>query len=318
MTRNAYYLILLLVWDLLYSCSAFAGFGASGGNKQQPNKNKPPAEKKRRDNKDKGGGNNHPTKQPSPSSSSPPQKKTITLGPNKSVEIWVPPNALEDGDSGELSKFASAAASSSLLQDYASYRGTGDVIWPSALHLSRLVANCPSFVTDRRVLDLGCGLGLASLAVLLGNPTTLALSDIDETVLDWAMKSCEDHWSDTNNNNDHNNHNSAPLQRLPMDWSDPSTWMTEKGAFDVVLASDVLYDTEATEHVAKLLAHVLLGSGDDDDDDDVLKRALIVDPANRPYRDAFVEHAAKNGLLAAPVPFPGQDEFVLINVTPLS
>ena len=287
-------LLLLLLWGILDSTVAFAGagFGATGG------KSKLGSNKKQRRNKKSG------SKTQKPASS--PEKKTILLGPDRSVNIWVPPNVLED-DRQQIAKFTTAAASSSLLDEYGTYRGTGDVIWPSAYHLARLIANCPSFVSDRRVLDLGCGLGLTSLASILGRPTSLTLSDIDESVLDWAMKSCTEEL-------DNNPTNNIPLQRLAMDWSNSSTWMVEKGTFDVVLASDVLYDEDAADHVATLVSHALLSR----DDDNTLKRALVVDPSNRPNREAFVTNLAKHGLLAEPVPFPGQEkDFVLINVTPL-
>jgi hypothetical protein len=75
------------------------------------------------------------------------------------------------------------------------------------------------------------------------------------------------------------------------------------------LASDVFYDTESTEHVTKLTAH-LFGDGDS-----VLRRAFIVDPANRPNQDTFIESSNRNEAEADL--FPGQGaEFVLINVTP--
>jgi len=238
--------------------------------------------------------------------------ETIQLGPHKSVHIWIPPNELE-GSRDETSKFMKNKAN--LLEAYADFRGTGDVIWPSALHLARLVANCPSFVSGKRVLDLGCGLGLVSLAAILGGPSELTLCDVDKSVLEMAWKSCASAADQITG--EENTNNPCSLFKLELDWRNPATW-PEKGSVDVVLASDILYDEDATLHVNRLITHLL---GDDyllaTSTNGPTGRALIVDPISRSNRDAFAGQALQAGLTAGMAPFPGQEnEFVLINVTP--
>ena len=264
-----------------------------------------------------------------------PEIQEISLGPGRPpVLIRVPPNAL----SPDLLGGGGLADRSALLDAFGSFRGRGDVIWPASLHLARLVANCPSFVGGRAVLDLGCGLGLASLAALLGHPRRLALSDIDDEVLALAMESCADMVGggglvlEGGGSGDGSGSGSGGsvlgVERLALDWSDRSTWPPTGGEFDTVLASDVLYDEDSAGQVADLIAHLLLprpegGEGkegaqeEEEEEEDIVKRALLVDPTNRENRDAFVSGAARNGLLAEVAPFPGQaEEFVLINVTP--
>ena len=242
--------------------------------------------------------------------------QTIELGPGKSVNILIPPNKLENEIAKkDITKFASTSRKkrSKLLQEFGTYRGSGDVIWPSSLHLSRLIANCPSFIDNRRVIDIGCGLGLASLATLLGEPSRLVLSDVDENVLDHAMQSCTQMIQ-----TDKDDKNIKEIERMQIDWFDKSTWPDERGSFDTILASDVLYDEEAAVNLSALIAHLLLPSKPTEDETLVSSRALIVDPSNRLHRDTFTINAAKNGLQAEVVPFPGQEEdFVLINVTPI-
>lgn len=268
--------------------------------------------------------------------------ETIELGKNpgtKTVQLYVPPNRLE-GSQDIISKFApqkkknkkNKARRDDLLAKYENYRGTGDVIWPSSLQLARLIANCPSFVNDKRVLDLGCGLGLASVATLLCQPQSLVMSDVDANVLELAWKSCQHHCRQQESKTKVDA--TVKMDRVELDWTQTATWPNQ-GLFDVILASDILYDDTATDHVSELIAH-LFG----DDDDDLLslgtsasspttggeeemkiaqKRALIVDPKNRPHRDIFVKSCAKHGLTAEIMPFPGQEaHFVLINVTPRS
>ena len=45
--------------------------------------------------------------------------------------------------------------------------GAGDVIWPASEAFARLVAHVPSLVKGKRVIDVGCGLGLVSVAAIL-------------------------------------------------------------------------------------------------------------------------------------------------------
>ena len=73
-------------------------------------------------------------------------------------------------------------------------------------------------------------------------------------------------------------------------------------------------------HLAKLLSYLLVAeeatSYVGEDGEEIIGRALIVDPSNRENRDKFVEEAAKNGLDAEVLPFPGNEEdFKLISVT---
>ena len=291
--------------------------------------------KKKKQKRSGGGGFGKPTASNLSSAVSSPSKQRIHLGPDKSVSIWVPPNTLEDNPTTSLHATTTATTTtdrSKLLQDYAHYRGTGDVLWPASWQLARLIANCPSFVSGKRCLELGCGLGLVSLAAMLGRPSSLLLCDKDPAVLELACKSCQEQKKEKNNRENNNGPDTMALDCRPLDWSSPpsTTWWPAAASVDMVLAADVLYDAEAARDIPKLLAHLLLPSlcknrrrsNDDDDstndEEASVARALIVDPCNRPHRDAFVAHAEKHGLEASVVPFPGQtaNDFVLINVNP--
>ena len=300
----------------LLLASDCSGFAAKKGGKRS----RAPAKKSG------GGGGGFgaaPTKTAPPPSDQP-ELQEIILGPAKTVYINVPPDQLapDQINKKDMKNFASASAGSSaraaLLDKYGELRGRGDVVWPSSLQLARLVANCPSFVAGRRCIDVGSGLGLASLAILLGKPSKLVVSDIDEEVLRLAIRSCAEQIQVMPKPS------IKSVERLKLDWSDSSTWPKTKGEFDFACASDVLYDADAAVHLAKLLSYLLVAeegsvatSNIGEDGEDVTGRALIVDPSNRENRDKFVEEAAKNGLDAEVIPFPGDkdDEFKLISVT---
>lgn len=290
-----------------------SGFAAKKGGKR----NRAPAKKSG------GGGFGAAPTKVAPPSSNQPELQEITLGPAKTVYINVPPDQLapDQINKKDMKKFASASAGSSaraaLLDKYGELRGRGDVVWPSSLQLARLIANCPSFVAGRRCIDIGSGLGLASLAILLGKPSKLAVSDIDEEVLRLAIRSCTEQIEVMPKPS------IKSVDRLVLDWSDSSTWPKTRGEFDFACASDVLYDADAAVHLAKLLSYLLVAeegsvatSTIGEDGEEIIGRALIVDPSNRENRDKFVEEAAKNGLEVEVLPFPGNEEdFKLISVT---
>ena len=296
-------ILLLLTPD----CS---GFAAKKGGKR----NRAPAKKSG------GGGFGAAPTKVAPPPSNQPELQEIILGPAKTVYINVPPDQLapDQINKKDMKKLASASAGSSaraaLLDKYGELRGRGDVVWPSSLQLARLIANCPSFVAGRKCIDVGSGLGLASLAILLGKPSKLAVSDIDEEVLRLAIRSCTEQIEVMPKPS------IKSVDRLKLDWSDPSTWPKARGEFDFACASDVLYDADAAVHLAKLLSYLLVAeeaiSYVGEDGEEIIGRALIVDPSNRENRDKFVEEAAKNGLDAEVLPFPGNEEdFKLISVT---
>lgn len=323
LTNIAVVLILVLLKETITEC---VGFSAGGFAKKSSTGSK---KGRRSGNSKKGIKNKKASSSTDSTGSSGVKWQTINLGLEKKVEILVPPNKLE-GDFGrqKIAKFAQLSASddkrAELLEKFGSHRGNGDVIWPSSLQLSRLIANCPSFVNGRNVIDVGCGLGLASLATLLGEPCRLVLSDIDDDVLSLAIQSCTNLIQKNNGNLDTENISSLKeIEKMNLDWSNPSSWPKEKGEFHTVLASDVLYDEDATVHLSELIAHLIIPAieaqpnGVDGNDEEISRRAILVDPINRLHREKFIEYAAKHGLSAAAVPFPGQEkEFVLINVTP--
>mmetsp|Transcript_7707 Transcript_7707/g.11230 ORF Transcript_7707/g.11230 Transcript_7707/m.11230 type:complete len:330 (-) Transcript_7707:254-1243(-) len=294
---------------LLYSQYCSAGFAAKGGG-GFGGSSKPKA--KSSSSGGRGGGFGKITASKAKSGNTSIHLKSIDLGRKKSINIYVPPDEMLK------QKPSDAKSQAELLQKFRSFYGTGDVLWPSSLQLGRLVAHCPSFVRDKHILEIGCGLGLVSAAALLGSPKSVMLSDVDESVLDLAVRSCTEssvrEWD-----------GDIPVKKCRIDWFDKSTWPTATGEDgeelrccpDMILASDVLYSDKAVEPLAELMAHFMLHHDDHDDHDGVLRQAMIVDPIQRVHRDAFLESAEKVGLLVEIQPFPGQpDEFVLIHITP--
>jgi predicted nicotinamide N-methyase len=136
-------------------------------------------------------------------------------------------------------------------------------LWPSGRALAAAVAAGPS-LAGRRVLELGCGLGLPSVAAARAGASVLATDASSDAVVFAA-------------------HNLA-LNELSGDaavaaWADAGGALVDGGPWDLVLAADVLYLNANVESLLRLLPRL---GGD----------AWIADPNRRGARD-FLAAARK-------------------------
>jgi len=134
-------------------------------------------------------------------------------------------------------------------------------LWPSAVALARVVARRP--LTGRRVLELGCGLGLPAIAAALGGGRVLATDWSAEAVAMTAGNAAR---------------NDAPLETAVFRWDDPPEALGPP--WTLVLASDVLYEPRNVDQLLDLLPRLVDKTG----------RILIADPGRRPAAE-FLERA---------------------------
>jgi predicted nicotinamide N-methyase len=127
-------------------------------------------------------------------------------------------------------------------------------LWPSALALADVVAHRD--VRGLDVLELGCGLGLPSLVAARGGARVVAT--------DWADDALELLRTNAARNG-------IDLETRKLDWREPGAL----GAFDLVLAADVLYERRYVDVLAGLLP-------------DLGGEVLLADPG-RPFLRAFLE-----------------------------
>jgi predicted nicotinamide N-methyase len=130
-------------------------------------------------------------------------------------------------------------------------------LWPSGLALARHVA--AQALGGLRVVELGCGLGLPSLAAALGGADVLA-TDWAEDAIELLQRNAE--------------RNGVFLRAVRLRWSEPEP-MLRAAPWDLVLGADLLYEARNAEQLAELLPE--LGG-----------EVLLAEPG-RPYAKELLE-----------------------------
>lgn len=139
-------------------------------------------------------------------------------------------------------------------------------IWPSSIALATSLATlAPAPV---RMLELGCGVGVVTIAALRLGYDVLATDYYDDALLFTRRNALAGTGRE-------------PATRMA-DWRE---WPGDLGRFDLVVASDVLYERPYAEFVAEVLANSLAPGG----------TAYIADPG-RVAVGAFIAAAAARGL----------------------
>jgi len=139
-------------------------------------------------------------------------------------------------------------------------------LWPSARVLATQVAAMEG--RGRRLVELGCGSGLVSTSAVLAGFDVTA-TDYYEDATRFARVNA---WRNA----------AVEIQGVMVDWR---SMPEELGTFDVVLASDVLYERPYGALVADAIAQVLSDDG----------FAVVADPG-RVGREPFIEALAGQGL----------------------
>jgi predicted nicotinamide N-methyase len=98
-------------------------------------------------------------------------------------------------------------------------------LWPSAVALADVVARRPP--TGRRVLELGCGIGLPGIVAARGGAADVLLADWSVDAIAFAADNAE--------------RSGVQVRTVVASWEAPDQLSVE-GGWDLVLASDVLYE----------------------------------------------------------------------------
>jgi predicted nicotinamide N-methyase len=135
-------------------------------------------------------------------------------------------------------------------------------LWPSALALARAIAG--RRLGGRRVVELGCGLGLPAIVAALEGARVLAADWSPDAVATTAENAAR---------------NGAALETLVCSWAAPEP-IAARGPFELVLASDVLYEARDVDLLLTALPALIAPAGE----------AWIADPG-RPPAERFLAAA---------------------------
>lgn len=147
------------------------------------------------------------------------------------------------------------------------------MVWPAGETLAHLMTLYP--LAGKRILDVGCGLGLATHVLNLrgADVTALDIHPVADELLQRNAKL----------------NKSPPIPFVGASWSDPAVNL---GAFDLVIGSDVLYEPKHVDHLPDFIArHTHRDS-----------EVLIVDPDRGPLAGFSARMAAAGFRIAAQAP----------------
>ena len=141
------------------------------------------------------------------------------------------------------------------------------VLWRSGVALARELVDAD--VAGLHIVELGCGLAVPSLVAARAGAAVLA-TDASPEALELVERNTRE--------------NGVGVATACVDWEAPDE-LVARGPFDLVLASDVLYERQAVETLLSLLPR--LGG-----------KAWLADPG-RPAADAFLEQARRDWSVTA-------------------
>jgi predicted nicotinamide N-methyase len=138
-------------------------------------------------------------------------------------------------------------------------------LWPSGIVLARTVEQ--RVAPGTRVVELGCGLALPSIAAALAGALALA-TDWSPDALEFAAANAA--------------RNGASLETALVSWSHPDE-LVARGPWDLILAADVLYENRNVAPLLHVLPRLTGSRG----------RVLLADPG-RPAVRLFLGEAAEH------------------------
>jgi predicted nicotinamide N-methyase len=157
-------------------------------------------------------------------------------------------------------------------------------MWSAGVALARHVTQLN--LAGRRVLEVGAGLGLPSLAAAVGGAHVLA-TDWAHDALPLLRENAE--------------RNGTVVATLAADWRRPPEFAA-RGPWDLVLAADVLYENRNVAPLVELLRH--LGTP-----------AIVGDPG-RPYLEPFRQAIASDFRVDDSHPDADHPRLTLMTLTP--
>jgi predicted nicotinamide N-methyase len=157
------------------------------------------------------------------------------------------------------------------------------ILWPAAEGLAIYLNEHPEVVKGKTVLELGCGLGLPSIVASHLGGKVLA-TDFHPDVEEYFRRNCR--------------HSVVQCDYQRLNWREERT---DLGLYDLVMGSDVLYESKHPSEVARGLIKFLAPGG-----------TIILSDPGRSYLQQFVTAMNTEGFKdeLIPLSIDGKDIFV--------
>jgi predicted nicotinamide N-methyase len=147
------------------------------------------------------------------------------------------------------------------------------VTWPAGIALAAEMIDIP--IAGRRILEVGCGLGLSSL-VLQRRGADVTACDYHPLAQEFLRHNCE-------------LNGLAPIPFVLAPWQGPNPGL---GRFDLIVGSDLLYERD----------HAALLAGFIEQHAHPVAEVIVADPG-RPYCGKFARHLLAQGYVRDDRPF---------------
>jgi 16S rRNA G966 N2-methylase RsmD len=118
-------------------------------------------------------------------------------------------------------------------------QSTGVTLWPAASLLADYLVQYPELVREKRVLELGAGLGLSGLVAHHLGASTTVLTDGDKYVLAQLRSNVQQ--------NTLSSSSGSSIECRTLLWGKTRTTPSEDEKFDVLLGADVIYGWDSFE-----------------------------------------------------------------------
>ena len=132
---------------------------------------------------------------------------------------------------------------------------TGFCVWTGAFLFIAAIDELRRYFSGKRVIELGCGTGIAGLGLLRSRsaPSYLCLTDADPNALRLCEKNC--------GLNVRGDSSGAACSIETLTWGTPLPLSIKAGSFDTVFAADILYDIGMLRAVLKTTKGCLRNGG---------------------------------------------------------
>lgn len=116
-------------------------------------------------------------------------------------------------------------------------------VWPSALALAEYIINNQIYLKNRKVLELGCGIGLVGIAATHAN-AKVTFSDYEKEALEFTKQNYFLNFQ-------------SQADTILLDWRNPEL----KKTFEIILAADILYEKRFLTPVYNTIRKLLSANG---------------------------------------------------------